>query len=74
MMRRVDLVRTDVSEELIASTLRVERIRELILMETTGSLETSVLTRASWRHIPEDDILYSHRRENLISYKTDKHI
>jgi hypothetical protein len=29
--------------------------------------ETSVLTRAAWRNIPEDAILHSHRRENLKS-------
>jgi hypothetical protein len=38
MLRRVALVRTDVSEKLSAS-------------------ETSVLTRATRRHIPEDAIL-----------------
>jgi hypothetical protein len=32
------------------------------------SAEISVHTRSSRRHIPEDGILHSHRRENLISY------
>jgi hypothetical protein len=32
------------------------------------STETSVLTGATWRNIPDDDILHSHRRENLKSY------
>jgi hypothetical protein len=42
------------------STLKVEAIR---------SSETSVQsTRSTQRHIPEDDILHSHRRENLKSY------
>jgi hypothetical protein len=31
-------------------------------------LRRVVLTRATWRNIPEDTILHSHRRENLKSY------
>jgi hypothetical protein len=33
-----------------------------------SSSETSVLTRATRRNIPENTILHSHRRENLRSY------
>jgi hypothetical protein len=37
------------------------------LMETIRSLETSVLTRATRRHIEEDGILHSYQHENMKS-------
>jgi hypothetical protein len=39
------------------------------MMEAIRSSKTSVFTRATWRHIPEDGILHCHRRENLKSYR-----
>jgi hypothetical protein len=105
MLRRVALVRTDVSEESSASIIRVTRIGELgttlavtsnrsmillrsvrrllvtaivvpsspilvtLMKEALSYYETSVLTRATRRIIPEDAILHSHSSENLKSYK-----
>jgi hypothetical protein len=62
MLRRVTLVSTDESDERIASII-VTRMLEVI-----GSSETPDLTRPTRRNIPEDDVLHSHRRENLKSY------
>jgi hypothetical protein len=82
MCCRVALVRTDVSEAHITSIVMVKGISELrttlivtililftLMMEAIRPPETSVLRRATRRHISEGGILHSHRCENLKSYK-----
>jgi hypothetical protein len=59
MLRRVAVVRTDVSEERIASIIRAIRIGELGTLAVTSN-------RSTLRHIPQDGILHSHRRESQI--------
>jgi hypothetical protein len=66
MLRRVALVRTDVSEERSSSFIRVTRIGEL---GTTLAVPSNRRTLRRNGNIPEDSILHSHRRENLKSYK-----
>jgi hypothetical protein len=69
--RRVALIRTNVSNELSASYIRVTRIRELgtaLAVTSNRRTQLAVPTRATRGNIPQDTILHSHRRENLKSY------
>jgi hypothetical protein len=55
--------------QLLVTTIVVPNFLLLsTLMMEIRSSKTSVLTRATRRHISEDGILHSHRRENLKYY------
>jgi hypothetical protein len=84
MLRRAALVRTDVSEELSASIIRVTIIGEpgmlvttnvpsspifvTLMMEVLSSSEKSVLKRAARHNIQEDSIL-----ETIIIFNSRQH-
>jgi hypothetical protein len=74
MWRCVGLVKTDISEERVASIFKVEEtlfllyVNSSLKMETTPSFETSILYKTHLAPLPEDGILHSPRRENLKSY------
>jgi hypothetical protein len=69
MLRRVALVRTEVSEEYSTPLLLMLFLALVtLMMEALHSSETSILTRVTRCNIPEDAILHSHRRDHLKSY------
>jgi hypothetical protein len=78
MLRRVALLRPDLVflrsvRRLLVTAVVVpsSAIFVTLMKEAPSSFESSVLTRATRRHILEDGILYSHRCENLNSYTSN---
>jgi hypothetical protein len=54
---------------LVTANVPSSPILVTLMMEALRSSEMSVLAGATWRNIPEEGILRSHRSENLKSYK-----
>jgi hypothetical protein len=61
---RIGVLRLLVTAKVVPSS----PILVTIMMVAIGSSETSPLITATLRHIPDDGILHSHRREYLNSY------
>jgi hypothetical protein len=68
MLRRMTLVRIEVSEELSASFIRVSIIDELGMTLAVASNRRTLGRNTKWPNNSEEAILHSHRLENLKSY------
>jgi hypothetical protein len=53
---------------LVTADVHNSPILVTVMMEALRSSKMSVLTKVTQRHITEDNILHSRRRENLKSY------
>jgi hypothetical protein len=72
MNSAMEMIRASVDwsrKEFCEVRFEVSPILVTLMNEALSSSETSVLTRATQRNIPEDTILHSQRRENLKSYR-----
>jgi hypothetical protein len=49
-----------------ANVVPISPILVTLIMNAIRSSETSVITRATWRHISADGILHSHRHESAL--------
>jgi hypothetical protein len=56
-------------DEVTANVLLNSQILLILTKVALRSSGTSVLTRATWRNIPEFGILHIHRRQHLKSYR-----
>jgi hypothetical protein len=61
------LVLRSVRRLLVTARIPSSPILITLMMEELRSSETSVITRVQRRNVPEDNIIQSHRRENLKS-------